>query len=305
MPVSIKASATASVASDTSVELPALSTTPIASDTSVPQSAFADDVLILLFVSVTDAQVDSVADTVGLTWFNRASVDLGGPTDFELWYAVSTVSLVDSVITVTLSDMTAATASAIAVSGTDISAPFDINPLLPMSGLATEQLVDTSAENTVVFGGYRFATEEFPTAGGDFATITGEGFLLTEFQSFSSAQTALTVAVNDGVADIDAGIADAIVVLPDDFQPLDQGVANEPVKIPLTGTIQFILADFEADNGVVVEAEYDDDGELVTPSSFYVYEEMKGDVLYRIVAENPVIRDDLVIFTLRDAEQIS
>src|SRR3954469_4089695 len=93
MALTFGTSVSATDTSGTSIDLPVISTDANA--------------LLVLFVRLDGSiQVDSIADTAGLVWGIRGSVDLGGPLDFEEWFAVSEDALVDNVITVTFTDVT-------------------------------------------------------------------------------------------------------------------------------------------------------------------------------------------------------
>lgn len=283
----------------------------------MPSFDINEDTTVFLFIILNGSiQVSSISDTAGLTWEPRVLVDPSGQLDIEEWVAfTSSLPVSANVITVNFSGAASlVTALAFGVPGGDVLNPFDITP--PITGVSMPLSVSTSAVNTMVIGAYRQSITPAPTAGAGFIQLpvvidfSSEfdpefqigSYLGIEYAIFDSIQTDLLVDETDGSSDIAAGIVDVIRAAAD-FVPIDTATS----KIPLTGTVQFVLADFELENNTtIVEFSVDEDGVVLDEGSSYVYETDFGDptLRYRVMAIRPRISGDLVIFTLKDAETI-
>ena len=258
--------------------------------------------VVLLFVILGDgAQVSSITDTAGLVWSSRVAVDLGGLLDTEEWYAIAPPPspISGNVITINFSNTTSfVTAEAFGVSGVNLESVFGLTA--PITGTSMPLTVSTSVAHTMVVGAYRHSITATPAPGAGFIQIAGSDYLGVEYRIFDSIQNDLLVDETDGLEDITTGIVDVLLAVGDVVFP------ESVTKINLTGTIQFLVADFEADNFPIVEFSSDDDGNVLNEGSAYIYETDFGDptTRYRVTAIRPKISGDSVMFTLKDAEPL-
>ncbi len=159
--------------------------------------------------NVNSGAVTSISDTAGLSWSKRAQIG-GSGFDIEEWYAVAPVALTGDVATVNLTASPSFNAmTEFAASGTNTSAPWDTNVVLPVRSQANAAVtVSTTAAATMILGLYRQGNTN-STAGTGFTLITGVNFLLTERDIVATAQTNLSVAVGS-VGTINGAIGDAL-----------------------------------------------------------------------------------------------
>ncbi len=159
--------------------------------------------------NVNSGAITSISDTAGLSWSKRAQSG-GTGFDIEEWYAVAPVALTGDVATVNLTASPNFNSMAeFAVSGTNTSAPWDTNVVLPVRSQANAAVtISTTAAATMVLGLYRGATTS-PTAGSGFTLITGSNFQLVEQAIFSSVQTSLSVPTGSHTS-VNGAIGDAL-----------------------------------------------------------------------------------------------
>ena len=168
-----------------------------------------NDVIVLDIVQ-NGTTVSSVSDTAGLVWHQRAVAGTAPFTIYE-YYAIAPNALSADAITVNF----AGTASyvdvnAFGVSGANTSSPFDGNASAPATPATSSGTISTSNANDFIFAGYRFGTDETPTAGATWSAINaGSNFYLSEYQIVSATQAGLLAAAS--TTDQTGGIIDAIV----------------------------------------------------------------------------------------------
>jgi hypothetical protein len=178
----------------------------------------AGDIIIVFLESFNGGPTLSVADTAGLTWTKRQSVDTsgtGGNTTsiVEEWWALAPSALSSDVITITMSGDQFLIGYAFAISGANTTSPFDTNAAVPASnnvgGFAS---ISTTAANTFVIAYNRHSSLSSFSAGSGFTLVaTPIGFGdLAQYAIFSSAQTGLSVA-DSSPSTVIVSIADAIV----------------------------------------------------------------------------------------------
>ena len=166
--------------------------------------------VIVVFATVTFQTVSSITDSSGLTWNLRETENPAFYPVYEYW-ASTTASIMSDIITISFSG-SGSSLSAVAASITgcsSLSAPFDVNASLP-AGSATDPItVSTTAANTLVLAAVRGSTA-ISSAGSGFTLIApSAGYLMTEYASYTSVQTNLTVT--DGISgDAIAMLADAV-----------------------------------------------------------------------------------------------
>ena len=171
-------------------------------------TANSNDVIILDIVQ-NGANVNSVSDTTGLTWHQRAVAGAAGQTIYE-YYAIAPNALSSDVITVNFTGTASyADLNAFGVSGANTLSPFDTNVSLPSSPATSTGSVTTSNANDFIFAGYRFGLDAAPAAGAGWtASNASGGYYLSEYQIVSATQVGLVATAS--TADENGGIVDAI-----------------------------------------------------------------------------------------------
>jgi large repetitive protein len=169
----------------------------------------ANDVIILDVVQ-NGFSVNTVTDTAGLTWHQRAVTGSAGQTISE-YYAIAPNALSgDSITVATASAASYTDLNAFAVSGANTASPFDNNVFTPVTAASSTAAVTTSNANDMIIAGYRFAFDATPAAGSGWTTINAaSGYYLSEYKIVSTTQAGLVATAS--TADQNGGIVDAIV----------------------------------------------------------------------------------------------
>lgn len=164
-------------------------------------------------VPPTVTGIVSASGTPELTWTKRGGIRLSpaGYQDhnFEVWYAVCDVPMLAAQFTVTLSGVAAVTAySLFAVSGADLTTPWDTNVALPATGsndtttpAAPALSLSTTAADTLAFMttaiGYAPADANNGSLGSGFSRLSRWGSgnleLVSQYQVYSSEQSSVDI----------------------------------------------------------------------------------------------------------------
>jgi large repetitive protein len=168
----------------------------------------ANDVIILDVVQ-NGSSVNTVTDTAGLTWHQRAVTGSGSQTISE-YYAIAPNALSGDSITVATAGAAFYTdLNAFAVSGANTASPFDNNLSTPVTAASSTAAVTTSNANDMIIAGYRFASDATPAAGSGWTAINAaSGYYLSEYKIVSTTQAGLVATAS--TADQNGGIVDAI-----------------------------------------------------------------------------------------------
>lgn len=201
---------------------------------SLTTSSSNDVIILSAGTSSPAASVSSIVDSASLAWTHRATET--GPTSVEMeeWYAVASSPLTSDSITVSWSGSGDNTFEAFAISGADISSPFDPNPALPAVATGTGNnpsvTISTSNANDIVFGllanEHQSAFCHTETTGGGFtdtgaaqSCALGSGSSQNsdqEYRIVTSTQTNLAASftTSNGGSNEWAMIGDAVVQSP-------------------------------------------------------------------------------------------
>ena len=177
----------------------------------------ANDVIIL-YIAETGTFVendgDDVFDTAGLTWSQVAATGTGASLFYE-YTAIAPTPLSQDAITAIFANTglpiaTNVVFNAFAISGANVSAPFDTNVSVPAVTSTSTAAVTTSNANDFIFTGYQFSSNPVPSAGAGWTAInaTGGNFL-SEYQIVSATQSGLAATASTG--DENGGIVAAVV----------------------------------------------------------------------------------------------
>ena len=168
--------------------------------------------LLLLFSSENAGPITSVTDTLGLTWNHRVTANPAGSFMAEEWYALGPSSGTPTADTITVhqSGVSYIGINVYGIVNANLSAPFDGTPV---TGVTDPLTISTTHANTVIFGGFGLPVSS-TTAGSSWIAPLPQNFLLTEYRTFSSNQTSLSVNLaTAGVSNGGNGtIADAVVL---------------------------------------------------------------------------------------------
>ena len=174
-------------------------------------TAYANDVIILN-IAENGTSVNSVSDTDGLTWHQRAIAGTAPNLLYE-YYALATGSLSADTITVSFTGGGANydALNAFGISGANTSTPFDTNASIPTAADSGQISVNTTNADDFIFAAYRFGGTANPTAGSGWTAVNASGgYYLSEYQAVTSAQTGLT-ALTSAPFDENGGVVDAVV----------------------------------------------------------------------------------------------
>lgn len=175
------------------------------SSTATLTTSSTNDVIVVFIVANVSA-INSVTDTAGLSWSQRATTTDGSGNWIFEWTAISAGALSSDVITVTPSASTFTTIDAFGISGANTVTPFDSNVGLPATGAPTLTLSTSNANDFIVAG---MITSGTVTAGGSWTLISGADFQGVEYQIVAATQSGLSVTV--GTGSYTRAIGDAIV----------------------------------------------------------------------------------------------
>ena len=207
------------------------------SDTGTISTTGADRIL-LAFIHNEHATnletVASVTDTEGLTWFRRKKLswtniaDAGQENNMEIWWAHAPLQITGNIVTFTLTGtIDDATVALVAVSGADVTFPWDAHDSTPKTELQVnagpslpDVEISTTATNTMLLGFWGSSDNINMQQGAGFtelAWITNNGgvyfsFNHTEYKIVSAVQTNAEVSAGAGAGSGTWGfIADALV----------------------------------------------------------------------------------------------
>lgn len=159
--------------------------------------------LVVVVVEINAGPVTSVSST-HLTFSKRASASTASPSFIEEWTAIAGSSFASEVITVNFTSAGFATINVFGVSGVNIGSPFD-GTAVTTTG-ASPPVISTTSSSSMVVGLFRLSAAASSAPGAGFGlTQASADFLTTEFSTFSSPQTSLTVTqgavCNGAIAD--------------------------------------------------------------------------------------------------------
>ena len=171
-------------------------------------TANANDVIILDIVQ-NGTTVNTVSDTAGLVWHQRA---VAGTPPFLIYeyYAIAPTALSADAITVNFAGTPGyVDLNTFGVSGANTLAPFDTNVSLPATPAVSTGSVTTSNANDFIFAGYRSNDASSDAGSGWTAINTNPDYNLAEYQIVSTTQAGLVATASS--TDQTGGIVDAIV----------------------------------------------------------------------------------------------
>jgi hypothetical protein len=182
--------------------------------TAILTTLFPNEVIMAYIIYNGGPLAGSKISGGGLTWASRATAVGGGsPDGIDEWYAIASSPLSAVTITVTQTTATFMLLTLVAIANANTTSPFDgsvvFNGSLPFDPLS----ITTTNAKTLIIAGFRENTTNFPTAGSGFIQLYGSQFSLTEYATFTSPQTGLSVGQTVGSGNSNGGIADAIVSL--------------------------------------------------------------------------------------------
>ena len=173
--------------------------------------------VVMLFVDAGDSPTatttNSVSDTAGLNWHERA--DAYNYALYE-YYAIATGTLSADVITVTLPTYGNPTLNAFSIVDANTSSPFDPNASLPATSTNATVSGSTSNANNLIFAAYNSWGTATMAPGSGWSTISDPSgqYYVSEYKIATTTQSGLTATVSAGGSTIGSGIMDAVQQAP-------------------------------------------------------------------------------------------
>jgi hypothetical protein len=178
-------------------------------------TTYAGDIIYVSVVESSGYTISSVTSTPSLTWAQRASVPFSSGRHLETWYAVWSSSG-PITITITMTGSSSSAAVAFAVSGANMTSPFDGTPSsnTGTSASAITSITTTNA-NDFIIGALGVQGTPSLTTGSGFTLVrtqTAGTYRETsdEYKIVSTTQSGLTVGYSWSGSQEWAMIADAI-----------------------------------------------------------------------------------------------